>query len=430
MGLFFQFSFCVMPFEKKKPTEKFGLQIPFAEPYWYQGYHSPNFHDGHRAFRKKVREFVEKELIPYRDEWIKTGYPTSLHEKIYQAGISGIIYPAEYGGTPLPDFDAFYEIILVDEVARVGGGVLGQLGINSMALPPIIQFGNDYLKKLVLRDVITGKKSCCLAISEPYAGSDVANLQTTAKREGDYYIVNGQKKWITGGMMGDFFTTAVRTGAEGMSGLSILLIERNMPGVNIRKMETQFDNSHSTTFIVFEDVKVPVKNLIGEEGMGFMYIVRNFNHERLVIAAGTCREARTCYSEAFKYAMTRKTFGKPLINHQIIRYKLAEMARQIEALYDSVERTAYQYQCGVPDQHMGPQCALLKVNASKTFEYCAREASQIFGGSSIVKEGKGKVVERLYRNVRAAAIPGGSEEILLDFTIRQAAAKAATLSNL
>jgi len=415
--------------KKLKPTEKFGEQIPFCEPYWYQGYHSPHFHDGHRAFRNKVREFVEKELIPYRDEWIKTGYPVSLHEKIYQAGISGIIYPREYGGTKPDDFDSFYEMVLIDEISRVGGGVLGQLGINSMALPPIIQFGSDYLKDLVLRDVITGKKSCCLAISEPYAGSDVANLQTSAVPDGDFYVVNGQKKWITGGMMGDFFTTAVRTGDDGMGGLSLLLIERNTPGVSIRKMETQFDNSHSTTFIILDDVRVPKRNLIGEEGMGFLYIVRNFNHERFVISAGTCREARTCYSEAFKYAMERKTFGKSLISHQIIRFKLAEMARQIESLYDSVERIGYQFQCGVPDQHMGPQCALLKVNASKTFEFCAREASQIFGGSSIVKEGKGKVVERLYRNVRAAAIPGGSEEILLDFTIRQAAAKAKRLQS-
>lgn len=415
--------------KKLQATEKFGNQVPFCEPYWYQGYHSPNFHDGHRAFRNKVREFVDKELIPNRDEWIKTGYPTSLHEKAYAAGLSGIIYPNEFGGTMPDDFDPFYEMILVDEVARCGGGVLGQLGINSMALPPIIQFGNDYLKNLVLRDVITGKKSCCLAISEPYAGSDVANLQTTAKLDGDHYIVNGQKKWITGGMMGDFFTTAVRTGDEGMGGLSLLLIERNTPGLSVRKMETQFDNSHSTTFIVLDDVRVPKRNLIGEEGMGFLYIVRNFNHERFVISAGTCREARLCYEEAFMYAMDRKTFGKPLITHQIIRFKLAEMARQIESLYDSVERTAYQFYCGVPDQSMGPQCALLKVNASKTFEFCAREASQIFGGSSIVKEGKGKLVERLYRNVRAAAIPGGSEEILLDFTIRQAAAKAKRLQS-
>jgi alkylation response protein AidB-like acyl-CoA dehydrogenase len=213
-------------------------------------------------------------------------------------------------------------------------------------------------------------------------------------------VVNGTKKWITGGFYADFFTTAVRTGGEGMGGISLLLIEKETPGINIRKMETQFDNSHNTTFITFDNVHVPVKNLIGEEGQGFLYIVHNFNHERFVIATSAARMARLCFEEAFKYALVRKTFGKTLVQHQLIRFKLAEMARQIESLQDFVERVAFQFSCGVPDHQMGGQCALLKVQASKTFEYCSREASQIFGGSSIVKEGKGKIVERLAREVR------------------------------
>jgi len=275
--------------------------------------------------------------------------------------------------------------------------------------------------------VISGKKHISLAISEPYAGSDVANLKTTAKKVGDHYIVNGIKKWITGGLYADFFTVAVRTGGPGMEGLSLLLLEKGMPGISIRKMQTQFDTAHNTTFIELDDVKVPVKNLIGEENMGFMLMMLNFNHERFVISTSSARMSRLCYEEAMKYALSRETFGKPLIQHQIIRFKLAEMARQFEALHDNLERVAYQFKSGVPDHELGGQCALLKVQASKTFEYCAREASQILGGSSIVKEGKGKLVERLYREVRAAAIPGGSEEVLLDFAIRQAASKAMRL---
>jgi len=236
-----------------------------------------------------------------------------------------------------------------------------------------------------------------------------------------------KKKWITNGVFADYFTVAVRTGGEGMAGISLLLLEKEMPGIKIRKMETQFDNAHNTTMITLEDVKVPVRNLIGEEYMGFMLILHNFNHERFVISVGTCRDARVCYEEAIKYALVRKTFGKRLIDHQVIRAKLGEMARLIEALYDMCERVAYQFSKGVPDMKMGGQCALLKVNASRCYEFCAREASQIFGGSSIVKEGQGKLVERMYRNVRATAIPGGSEEILLDFTIRQVAAKAGQL---
>jgi len=280
------------------------------------------------------------------------------------------------------------------------------------------------LKKLVCRDVITGKKNISLSISEPQAGSDVANIQTSATKEGEYYIVSGAKKWITGGLSADFFTTAVRTGGPGMGGISLLLLEKNMPGMKIRKMETQFDSCHNTTFITLDNVKVPEKNLIGEENQGFMLLMTNFNHERFVISVSSTRHARMCFEEAIKYAMTRETFGRKLIQHQIIRFKLAEMARQIESLHDHCERIAYQYSKGVSDFRLGGACALLKVNSTKTFEYCAREASQIFGGASVVKEGKGMLVERLYREVRGRAIPGGSEEILLDFAIRQAAFKA------
>jgi len=249
-------------------------------------------------------------------------------------------------------------------------------------------------------------------------------LKLLLKKEGDYYIVNGSKKWITGGLMADYYTTLVRTGGEGFPGLSLLLIDRNSPGLKVRKMEAQFDTCHPITFITLEDVKVPAKNLIGGEGMGALLILLNFNHERFIIAVSACRYSRLCYEDAFKYALKRKTFGKRLIDHQIIRYKLSEMARQIETLQDSCERLAYQFTRGVPDGELGGMAALIKVQASKTFEYCAREASQIFGGNSIVKEGQGKRVERLYREVRQQAIPGGSEEILLDFTMRQAAKKA------
>jgi len=296
-----------------------------------------------------------------------------------------------------------------------------------MALPPLIAGGHPDLIKLVAEPVIRGYKNICLAISEPSAGSDVGNIQTTARKEGDFYIVNGAKKWITGGLFADYFTMAVRTGKPGMGGVSLLLVDRNTPGIDIRKMQTQCDNAHNTTFITLDDVKVPTKNLIGKENMGFMLIVRNFNHERFVIACSGTRQSRICFEQAFKYALTRKTFGKRLVDHQIIRFKLAEMARQVESLQDSVDRVAYQFSKGIPDSQMGGACALLKVNTSRTLEFCAREASQIFGGAAVVKEGKGMIVERLYREVRATAIPGGSEEILLDFAIRQAIVQATKL---
>ena len=272
------------------------------------------------------------------------------------------------------------------ELAQLGGGgVLGQLSINSMALPPVINVGSQKMKDEVVRAVVTGKKNICLAISEPGAGSDVANIQTTAERQGNHFIINGTKKWITGGLMADWFTMAVRTGGEGSKGLSLILVPRNLPGINIRKMPTHFDNSHNTTFIILDNVKVPAENLIGQEGRGFQYIMHNFNHERFVISAGALGMCRKSYELSIKEALVRKTFGKRLVEHQVIRAKLGEMARLIEALQDNVERCAYQFSKGVPDRDMGGQCALLKVMASKTFEFCAREAAQIFGGSSLVR---------------------------------------------
>jgi len=297
---------------------------------------------------------------------------------------------------------------------------MGQCSINSMALPPIMCAGSKALQDAVVPGVIAGDKNIALAISEPAAGSDVSAIRLTAKREGDAYRVNGQKKWITGGHVADYFTLVARTGGPGPKGISLLLVDSKSSGISIRKMETQFDSCHGTTFIEFDDVMVPAANLIGEEGKGFKYILLNFNHERFVIAVGACRLARIAYAESLKYAVRRKTFGKPLVEHQMIRWKLGEMARLIETLQDSNERVAFQYKSGVPDSKLGTQCALLKVQCSKTLEFCAREAAQVFGGTSLVKEGPGKLVERIYRDVRLAAIPGGSEEILLDLAARQA----------
>mmetsp|Transcript_118913 Transcript_118913/g.296683 ORF Transcript_118913/g.296683 Transcript_118913/m.296683 type:complete len:439 (+) Transcript_118913:68-1384(+) len=422
----------VTPPASQNAFEPFGDQTPGCEPYWYQGYASAYYTASHVEFRRKCRLFVEEELSPNMERWLdrREVYPLDLHAKALARGLptAGLAqavqsrYPAEV--MPEGGFDPFHELIYLDELAAIGpGGAMGQCGINSMALPPVLFAGSEEVQAEVVDDVIAGRKNISLAISEPSAGSDVAGLRATAVREGDFYRVSGQKKWITGGHIADFLTLAVRTGGStsGGQGVSLLLVDvKRTPGIEIRKMETQFDTCHGTTFITLDNAMVPAKNLIGQEGQGFMYLLFNFNHERLVISVGSCRFARLCYAEALKYAVRRKTFGKALAEHQMIRWKLGEMLRQIEALHDYNERVAFQYKSGVPDSRLGSQCALLKVMASKTFEYCAREAAQVFGGSSIVREGPGKMVERLYREVRASAIPGGSEEVLLDLAARQA----------
>merc|ERR1712232_1288334 len=264
--------------------------------------------------------------------------------------------------------------------------------------------------------------ACCLCITEPSAGSDVANLRTSAKLEGDHYILNGEKKWITNGIFAKYFTVACRTGGPGMNGLSLLLVEKDMPGVKTRKMKCSGVWSSGTTYVTFDDVKVPKGNLLGKENQGFKYIMENFNHERFAICVMTNRFSRVCLEESLKFANKRKTFGKSLVQHPVIRWKIAEMARMIEASQNWLEWVVFQMNTMSKMEaslKLGGQTALLKVQCTKVFEYCARESAQIFGGLSYSRGGQGEKVERLNREVRAMAVPGGSEEIMLDLGVKQ-----------
>ena len=425
--------------EQMKTDNAFGSGIPYGDPSWYQDWHSPYYNDSHRRFRAKVREFVEKEISPFTFEWDEAKeLPKDLFTKLADAGLLpcavGSPWPIQYVPTPIAggvitheEYDTFHEIILVDEIARCGSGgvVWGLFGGLSIGLPPVLQFGSPYLKEKVVADCLTGKKVICLAITEPYAGSDVANLRTTAEKtaDGKHYIVNGEKKWITNGVFADYFTVAVRTGGPGMKGISLLLIEKSMPGVTTRQMKCSGVWPSGTTYITFEDVKVPVENLIGKENKGFQYIMYNFNHERLLVSIQASRFARVCLEEAIKHAYRRSTFGKRLIDHPVIRLKIAQMARQVEATHAWLESIVYQCsKMNYQEQQvrLGGPIALLKAQTTITFEYCAREAAQIFGGLAYTRGGQGEKVERLYREVRAFAIPAGSEEIMLDLGVRQA----------
>eukprot|EP01125_Pyxidicula_operculata_P017098 TRINITY_DN5952_c0_g1_i3.p1 TRINITY_DN5952_c0_g1~~TRINITY_DN5952_c0_g1_i3.p1 ORF type:complete len:308 (-),score=73.96 TRINITY_DN5952_c0_g1_i3:13-936(-) len=299
------------------------------------------------------------------------------------------------------------------------------MGGLAIGLPPVLHFGSKYLKDKVVRGCLSGEKIICLAVTEPSAGSDVANIQTEAKKsaDGKHYIVNGEKKWITNGIFADFFTVAVRTGGSGMGGVSLLLIEKEFPGVVTRRMDCQGVLSSGTTYITFEDVKVPVENLIGKENQGFMYIMNNFNHERWGMSIQGIRFARVCLEESFRYSFKRKTFGKRLIDHPVIRQKIANMIRQCESVQAWLEQITYQLtQMSHKEANvkLAGSISLLKAQMSVTFEFCAREASQIFGGLSYTKGGQGEKVERLYREVRSYAIPAGSEEIMLDLGVKQA----------
>lgn len=333
---------------KNAKAGTFGDLVPYGDPAWYQGWNSPYYNDSHRRFRAAMRAFVDAELMPYVHQWDENRQlPKGIHKKCAEAGwLAGVIgppWPAEYvgdkiiGGVTPAEFDVFHELILLDELSRTGSGgvVWGIMEGLQIGMPPLFHFAGKALRDRVAGECLRGEKVICLAITEPYAGSDVAGIRTTAVKTpcGKFYTVNGEKKWITNGIFADYFTVAVRTGGPGMGGISLLLVDRASAGVQCQQMKCGGVWASGTTYVTFEDVKVPVENVIGVENEGFKCIMYNFNHERWGVVVQCVRFARVCVEEAMKHAFKRKTFGKRLIDHPVIRAKLADMARQVRLLF-------------------------------------------------------------------------------------------------
>jgi acyl-CoA dehydrogenase len=366
----------------------------------------------HEAFRATIRRFVEREIEPFVAEWDEAeSFPRTLYSRSAEVGLHGAGYPEEYGGTPA---DVFYQIIIAQELARAGcGGLSASLRSHTIGLPPVIALGSDELKARVAPAVLSGEKIHALAITEPEAGSDVANLKTTARRDGDDYVVNGSKTFITSGVRADFFTVAVRTGGPGAKGVSLLLIERDRPGFERTPLKKMGWWCSDTATLYFDNVRVPVANLIGAENQGFRGIMLNFNQERLGMAAVALGFARTCVDEAVAYAQTRHTFGKPLIANQAIRHKLVDMRARVERGQVWLEQLAWRVEQG--ERPVADIC-LLKNEASLTMQHCADQAMQVFGGAGFMRGGK---VERIYREAKVMQIGGGSIEIMKDLAARQ-----------
>ncbi len=375
---------------------------------------SPYYDETHEALAQSVRAFVAREVAPHIDRWEEEGeLPRELHRKAAEAGIIGLRYPEEFGGHS-EGFDIFHGLVQTEELAAVGAGGLGaSLMTHGIGLPPILATGSEEMKRRVAPPVLAGEKIIALGITEPSGGSDVAQLKTKAVRQGDRYIVNGSKMFITSGMRADWLTCAVRTGGEGAGGVSLLLIDMDSPGVTRTRLDKMGWRCSDTAAIYLEDVEVPAENLIGTENQGFVAIMRNFNSERLGMAMGCCAFARVCMAEAAEWAQNRETFGKPLVQHQSIRIKLADMERQIEATQAWVDLCAWQVANG---RDRPADFAMLKVQATRMLESVAREAAQVLGGASYIR---GSKIERIYREVRVNAIGGGSEEIMLDLAGRQ-----------
>ncbi|KAI9375656.1 acyl-CoA dehydrogenase/oxidase [Aspergillus egyptiacus] len=409
---------------------------PYSEPLLPQlDLPNPYYTDLHHALRAHVRAYVDTHIAPYAQDWETAGeIPPSVYKTHAQHGFA-IVHPltspedrahmALPGNVPPEKWDTWCSLIVSDEFNRVGfvGAIWGLGGGNGIGCPPIARFGTPEQRQRWLPGVAKGELRFCLGITEPDAGSDVANIRTTAKREGDHYVVNGAKKWITNGIWADYVTAAVRTGGKGRGGVSLLVIPLTAKGVTRRRMHNSGVNASGSTFIEFDDVHVPVGNLIGEENKGFPLIMSNFNPERLSLACASLRLARVCAEDAFNYAIQRETFGSPLIEKQAIQAKIFKFGLMIEPAYAFMEQLVNIIEKTkdrpTDDVRIGGMTALLKVMSTRALEKSVREAQQILGGAGYNKAGKGARIEQISRDARVHVVGGGSEEIMMGLALQE-----------
>lgn len=375
----------------------------------YQEY----FGEVHEMVRQTVRQFVQKEIVPFVDEWEEAGeFPRELYQKAAEVGILGIGYSEELGGT---SGDVFLKVAANEELLRCGAtGVLASLGSLDIALPPIVRLGTPEQKERFVVPVLAGEKIAALAITEPGGGSDVANIKTTAVRDGDHYVVNGSKTFITSGYRADQITCAVRTGAPGAHGISLLVIEADTPGYSVsEKLKKMGWWSSDTAQLFFDDCRVPVENLIGEENKGFYAIMQNFQMERLTMATMAYMTADLALQEALRYAKEREAFGKPILGFQVTRHKLVDMATLVEVSREFTYRVAAKMNAGV-DQVK--EVSMAKNFACDVSDKVTYEAVQLFGGYGFMRE---YMVERLYRDNRILSIGGGTREIMKEIIAKR-----------
>lgn len=372
------------------------------------------FSETHKLVRESTRRFVQERILPNIDDWEEAGiFPRELYREAAELGLLGVGHPEAYGGAG--EQDVFLKIAVTEELMRsTSGGLAASLGSLDIGLPPIWRWGSDAMKHRVVPAVLSGEKISALAITEPSGGSDVANLQTRAIREGDNYRVNGNKTFITSGCRADYYTVAVRTGDRGFGGVSLLLIERGTPGFSqsspLKKMGWW---ASDTAELYFDDCLVPVDNLIGPENGGFFCIMTNFQMERLMLCVMANMTSQLAYEEALSYAREREAFGRNLAGFQVTRHKLVEMATAVEISREYTYRVAVKMQAG---ETVIKEVSMAKNFATQTADKITYDAVQIFGGAGFMR---GTVVERLYRDNRILPIGGGTYEIMNEVIAKQ-----------
>ncbi|MGZ8727095.1 MAG: acyl-CoA dehydrogenase family protein [Aeromicrobium sp.] len=372
------------------------------------------------ALREIVTSFTEKEIAPHLPQWEDAGeVPRELHKKAADAGLLGVAFPEEVGGQ---GGGLIESTILTESILQAGGstGLIAALFTHGIALPHIVAGGNPDLIDRYVRPTLAGEKIGSLAVTEPGGGSDVANLSTKAVRDGDEFLVNGSKTFITSGVRADFVTTAVRTGAEGYPGISLIVIDKNIPGFTVaRPLKKMGWQCSDTAELSFDDVRVPAANIVGEVDGGFVLIMHQFVNERIGLAVQAYSTAQRALDLAVAYARERQTFGRPLIQRQVIRHKLVDMHRKTAAAR-ALTRLAVENAVaatGSADGSTGTilEAVLAKNQSVEACEWVVSEAVQVFGGMGYMRESE---IDRHYRDARILGIGGGATEVLNDLAAK------------
>lgn len=412
------------------PKLELDENVPWSEPAWYRSHSSPYYDESHRKLRDDIRAYINTKILPYALGWEQSGIvPAGDAGAFAKSGIPFDDVPSEFRPAdaqaliemPRSNLDAFHTLIIADEIARIEGGVgIGLAGASAVGAPPIIHYGTSAQKQRWLPGLFTNQTSFCLGITEPTTGSDVARIQTTADKstDGSFYTVSGVKKWITGAPSASHMTTAVRTGGPGKDGISVLVIPMSSIGIHYEKLINSGHSAAGASLVELDHVKVPVENLIGEENKGFEVLMKNFNRERFILAVSCNRKSRTCLALSFQYAMRRETFGKPLMDNQVTRRKLVEIAHRLEAHWAWLEQVVHRVNVsplGWQSPDIASQIALLKIQGGQMLELASREAQQIFGGAGYQRGGKGATIEQISRDLRlfvSSRLPPGLKRLV------------------
>lgn len=373
------------------------------------------FTQEHEMFRQQVRRFVETEINPHVEEWeAARGFPgRTLFRKMGDLGMLGPAYPEEYGGAGA---DYWYHVVLAEELGRADcmGVPMAILVQTDMAIPALAEFGSHELKRDFLAPALAGQKIASIAVSEPNAGSDVAAISTRADVDGDHYVINGSKMWITNGCQADFVVTLCRTSpGPGYKGMSLIVVPTDTPGFSVgRKLEKMGNHSSDTGLLTYENVRVPRANCIGQEGMGFVLQMKQFQRERLVGTLMAVSGARKIVDMTASYCRTRHAFGKPLLENQWIQFRLAELATEIEALRHLAYHCARQTMAG---HDITRDVSMAKLKAGRLIREVADTCVQFHGGMGYAEE---YPMARLYRDARLLSIGAGADEIMMTIIAR------------